>query len=83
MNDVLYEECKKSIYVVTREGKMLNRGRAVIHIFSAIGYGWMKLALVPPLIYFVDIGYMFVARNRRFFSKFLFTEERELDDELS
>ena len=83
MNEVLYEECQKSICVVTTGGKVLNRGRAVIHIFSKIGYGWSKLGLVPPLIYLVDLGYMFVARNRFFFSRFLFTKERKLDEEQS
>ena len=80
MNDALYAECQKSICVVTTKGEVLNRGRAVIHIFSRIGYGWSKLGLVPPLIFFVDIGYMLVAKNRRFFSKFLFTKERSFND---
>ena len=81
MNEQLYEACRKSICVITPDGKLLNRGPAVIFIMGELGYNWTRLGLVPPVIYCVNFGYDRVANNRKMFSKFLFTKERNKAEE--
>ncbi len=46
-------------------------------ILARTGWGWLaKLLSLPPLIWFVELAYWIVARNRPFFSHFVFTRER-------
>ena len=81
MSDALHQACAKSVHVVTPEGTILNRGRAVIFIFNKIGYSWTKIGLIPPLIYFANLIYWIVSKNRPFFARFLFTRETYESDE--
>ena len=54
----------------------MRAGRAVLYLLGIIGYRWLVWPLrFPPLIWLVEIGYQIVARNRRFFARFLFTRE--------
>ncbi|MFT5686334.1 MAG: hypothetical protein ACI8RZ_007290 [Myxococcota bacterium] len=55
---------------------MIRAGRAVLHALSVVGYGWLVWPLrFPPMSWFVEIGYGIVARNRKFFARYLFREE--------
>lgn len=48
----------------------------MLFVFSVVGYRWLVWPLrFPPMIWFVEIGYEIVARNRRFFAKYLFRKD--------
>ena len=54
---------------------MERAGLAVLSILQGLGWWWAWVWLFrwPPLIWVVEAFYGLVARNRVFFSKFLFT----------
>ena len=81
MSDSLRIACSTSVHVITTEGVILNRGRAVIFIFDTIGYSWTRIGMIPPLIYFANAMYWIVAKNRPFFARFLFNREHYESDE--
>jgi predicted DCC family thiol-disulfide oxidoreductase YuxK len=71
----LREDFKRALYVFTAEGRVLRAGRAAIFLLESTGWGggWLpRLLARPPFIFFVELGYRIVARNRSFFSRFLF-----------
>ena len=75
MTPALREACARAVHVVRSDGTVLRAGRATLYILSHVGWGWLaRLLAWPPMIWFVELGYFIVARNRVFFSKFLFTK---------
>ena len=53
-------------------------GRAALFILEQTGWGWFaRLLALPPFVWFVELGYAIVARNRPLFARFLFTKEAE------
>ena len=81
MTDVLAERCAKAIHVITPEGSILSAGQASLCILRLIGYPRLAAALsFPPLFWFVELGYWIVARNRYFFSRFLFRTLTGIDN---
>jgi predicted DCC family thiol-disulfide oxidoreductase YuxK len=73
MTPDLAAACERAMHVVKTDGTILRAGRAALYVLGAIG--WRRRARVlswPPLVWFVELGYFIVARNRRFFSRFLF-----------
>ena len=81
MNDELYVACAKSIHVLMPKGQKLNSGRAVLYILHGLGYWWVQVGSIWPLIYLVEFVYWIVSTNRSFFARFLFTKERESREE--
>lgn len=77
MTPPLYEACKKAAHVLTVDGRTLKAGRAALFILAEIGYPrWLIGPFTwPPVVWLTELGYELVARNRPFFSKFLFTRE--------
>ncbi len=76
MTAELRQACAKAIHVVTTEGRTYRAGRAAMFILANTGWGWFARMLSwPPFVWFVELGYFIVARNRRFFGKFLFRKE--------
>lgn len=77
MTDELYRACRQAVHVITAEGEILRAGRASMYVLAEIGYPrWLIRPLIqPPLVWFTELGYRFVADNRSFFSKFMFTRE--------
>jgi hypothetical protein len=76
MTPALRDACPRAVHVVRADGTVLRAGRASLHVLGAIG--WRRFARVlawPPLVWLVELGYFIVARNRRFFSRFLFRDE--------
>ena len=73
MTDALAMQCVRAIHVITPSGQIFSGGRASLCLFGVIGY-WRLACLLsfPPFVWFVEAGYWIVARNRRFFSRFLF-----------
>jgi hypothetical protein len=56
---------------------VLRAGRGVLYVLERIGWPrharWLvRFASFPPMIWFVELGYFIVAKNRVFFSKFMF-----------
>lgn len=75
MNEALRQACAEAVHVITADGEVLRSGRAVMYILEKIGWGSLARFLCwPPMIWFVELGYWIVAKNRMLFSKFLFTK---------
>lgn len=52
---------------------MLSAGRASLCALTLIGYTrFASIFSFPPLVWGVELGYWIVARNRKFFGRFLF-----------
>ena len=67
---------KRAMHVLCRDGRLLRAGRASLYIFS--GLGWVRTAAIcsmPPIIWFVEIGYRVVVSNRVFFDRLLFSRD--------
>jgi len=76
MTDALAARCERAVHVLGPEGTLLAAGRASLFVLQHAGYPRLaRLLAVPPLIWAVEVGYWIVARNRPFFSRFLFTRE--------
>ena len=76
MTDEVFRACPDAVHVVTADGRVLRAGRAVLFIMGELG--WPRLAAFlgsRPLLPFVEWAYGIVARNRLFFSRFMFTRE--------
>lgn len=60
-------EVPDSLHVLTRDGRLLNRSRAVIHLARGLGGGWARLAAVsswcPTVV--LDLIYRLVAAMRK------------------
>ncbi len=75
MTDALREACAHSVHVVTAEGLVLRAGRASMFVLAHTGWGRLARFLsYPPMIWFVELGYWIVARNRKLFSRFMFRD---------
>lgn len=73
MTPELYRACDRAVHVIRPDGRVLRAGRASLHALEIAGWGWKARFLSwPPMIWFVELGYWIVARNRRFFSRLLF-----------
>jgi len=73
MTDDLAQRCVRAVHVITPEGMILSAGRASLCILGLIGYRRLaRILSIPPFVWFVELGYWLVARNRGFFSRFLF-----------
>ena len=79
MDDALRSACARAVHVRSADGRILHSGRACLLILSAIGFPTTaKLFSLPPLIWFVELLYLLVARNRSLFARFFFRQERPL-----
>ena len=77
MTDDLRLACVRAVHVLTADGHTLRAGRAVMYILEHLGFGWLaRLARRRPFIWPIELGYWIVARNRVFFSRFMFRSER-------
>src|SRR5262245_48488869 len=78
MTPALYAACEHAVHDVRSDGTILRAGRATLFVLENIGWGWFaRLLMLPPFVWFVELGYALVARNRPFFSRFLFTKEAD------
>lgn len=73
MTPEIFEACQRAVHVITRDGQVLAAGQATLFVLGELGWGgWARVLAVPPLIWFVELGYRVVAQNRYFFSRFMF-----------
>ena len=77
MTPELYAACERAVHVLTVDGRILRAGRASLFVLERIGWGWLaRLLALPPFVWLVELVYWVVARNRPFFSRFLFTDKQ-------
>ena len=81
MTKELRQACKRAVHVIKTDGEILRGGRATLFVLQVlrVGYDLPRLLALPPFVWLVEIGYFIVARNRPFFSRFLFTEKQISD----
>lgn len=76
MTPELRDACRKAVHVIRPDGTVLAAGRASLHVLGGVGgIGWRwtaRVLSVPPFVWAVEMGYRLVAKNRPFFSRFLF-----------
>jgi hypothetical protein len=78
MTPALREACARAVHVICQDGRVLRAGRASLFIAGQVGFRRSaRLLVLPPLIWFVEFGYLIVSRNRNFFGRFLFRGETE------
>lgn len=76
MTPALRDACVRAIHVVRADGRVLSAGRAALYVLERVGFGWFaRLLAIPPFVWAIELGYWIVARNRRFFARFLFRKE--------
>ena len=72
MNRDLRARAGRSVQVITPEGRNLQTGRACLFILDGIGKrATAKFWGTPPMVWFFELGYRVMARNRSLFSKFM------------
>ena len=73
LTDMLAQRCQHAVHVVTTDGAVLSAGRASLYVLEKIGFRRLAhLGCLPPFIWCIELGYWLVARNRQFFSQWLF-----------
>ena len=73
MTDALRRACADAVHVITPEGNVLRAGRAVLYVLERVGFPrTARILRVFPFVLFVELGYVIVAKNRRFFSRIMF-----------
>ena len=76
MTDALAAQCARAVHVITPQGGVLRAGRASLHVLEQIGWrATTAIASRRPLVWLVEAGYWVVARDRPFFSRFMFRRE--------
>jgi predicted DCC family thiol-disulfide oxidoreductase YuxK len=76
MTPALYQACQKAAHVLTPDGRALRAGRAALYILAELGHPtWAAILAWPPFIWAIELGYFLIARNRKLFSRFMFTRE--------
>jgi hypothetical protein len=77
MTPVLREQARKAVQVVTADGRHLSAGGAILFALEEIDWHprAVRLGRRRPFIWFIELGYWIVARNRPFFARFLFRSE--------
>ena len=73
---MLREACAQALHVVTDRGELLRGADAVLFVYEQLGWraaGWARRS---PLLPVLELGYRWVAANRRFVSRWLFRRER-------
>ena len=74
MTDSLARRCERAVHVVTPEGQVLSAGRASLYVLGKIGFPRLaRVGGLPPFVWGVEVAYWIVARNRRVFSRWLFS----------
>jgi len=75
MTPELADACARAVHVVCPDGTLLRAGHGCLYVLRAVGWWWLAPLSVPPLLWLVELGYQLVARNRRFFARFIFRRE--------
>jgi len=77
MTQELRAACRRSVHVLTTDGKRLCAGRASLFVLKETGNRRLAaLFSLPPLVWLVEAGYWVVARNRSRLSWLIFPPNR-------
>lgn len=76
MTPALREACARALHVVTADGALLRGADAVLFVYGVLGYRLAALGRRRPFLWILEIGYRWVARNRRLISRWFFRRER-------
>ena len=72
MTPELLPRAARSVQVITSNGDNLEAGRACLYVLHALGRKTAaRILRVPPLVWFLELGYRIVADNRPFVSRFM------------
>lgn len=74
MTDDLRRVSRRSMIVVTNDGRQYVGGQGVLFVLETVGWHptTMRIAARRPFVWVIDAGYRLVAANRQFFSRFFF-----------
>jgi predicted DCC family thiol-disulfide oxidoreductase YuxK len=74
MTPALRRQAERAVQVIAPEGQHLSAGRAVLYVLQQVSWHprLVRLASRRPFLWAVELGYWVIARNRTFFSRFLF-----------
>ena len=76
MTDALAARCVRAVHVITPDGAVLSAGRATLYVMDRLGWRVARVAARPPFVWFVELGYWLVARNRGLAARLLFRQTR-------
>lgn len=65
--------------MILPEGEVRVGGRAALYVFGQLGWPFMGVLALPPMIWFIELGYRLVARNRIAASKLFFRHDHDED----
>ena len=70
------QRAERAIMVIAADGRVYTAGRAVLFALEEIGWHPVlaRIGRRRPFIWFVELGYWIVARNRPFFSNLIFRD---------
>jgi predicted DCC family thiol-disulfide oxidoreductase YuxK len=72
MTPHLRAACAAALHVITPDGQVLRAGKATLFMLEKIGWaGLARVLAFPPFVWFVELGYAFVAANRSVLSRLL------------
>jgi len=72
--------CEKDLHVLCTDGTVLRGGPSMIFIFGKLGWSRSaRISSLPPFVWIVNVAYWVVSRNRRVFSRILFTKTHPTD----
>lgn len=77
MTPEIYKACSWAVHVIKNDGEVLRAGKACLYLLEALGWKFSAFLLrLPPFIWFVELGYLIVARNRVFFARYFFRSKK-------
>ena len=73
----LHRACHDAVHVFKGDGELLRAGKASLFILTQTRWPRLgALAAHRPFIWFVELGYWILARNRMLFSRVMFKQRR-------
>ena len=76
MTPELAKACAYALHVRTRDGEMIEAGRATLFVLDQVGFTVLARILgLRPFVWGFELAYWILARNRHVFGRFLFRGE--------
>ena len=73
MSPELRAACVDALHVIDVDGTIYHSMRGLLFISARIGWPrTSRFLALPPMIWFGELGYLFMARNRPLFARFFF-----------
>ena len=65
------------MHVIRADGEVIRAGRSVLYIYGVLGWPGMRVLASRPMVWFVELGYWFVSRNRLLASRVFFRVDHD------